>query len=62
MDPAFWLAFPLDGEPLFLFIYENLILESLLIFVLFLKSKQNKKETPYLENMVYEKTGFEFRC
>ena len=41
VDPIFWLdVFPLDGETLFLFIYENLIfleknLKSPLIFVLF---------------------------
>ena len=52
VDPAFWLMrFPLDGELDFLFEkliyidYEN-DLESPLIFVLFLKGKQNKKEKP----------------
>ena len=52
VDPVFWLMrFPLDGELDFYF--ENLILlikkndsESPLIFVLFLKGKQNKKEKP----------------
>ena len=54
MDPAFRLMrFPLDGELDFLFYlkkndfidYEN-DLELPLIFVLFLKGKQNKKEKP----------------
>ena len=43
-----------------LIILEN-DLKSLLIFVLFLKGKQNKKETlsvtPYLEKAVYEKSN-----
>ena len=49
MDPAFRLMrFSLDGElnfylKMILFIKKN-DLESLLIFVLFLKDKQNKKE------------------
>ena len=59
MDPTFWLdAFPLDGETLFLFIYEKLIyclendLESPLIFVLFFKKgKQNKKENPKYDSL-----------
>ena len=72
MDPAFWLdAFPLDGETLFLFIYEKLIyclendLESPLIFVLlfifiFLKVNKIRKKTlsmtPHLEKGVCEKS------
>ena len=46
------MHFPLDGEPDFFFrkmdfylLFEN-DLESPLIFVLFLKGKQNKKEKP----------------
>ena len=56
VDPAFRLArmrFPLDGELDYLFILKNWFLlikkndlESPLIFVLFLKGKQNKKEKP----------------
>ena len=52
VDPAFRLRrFPLDGELDFYFekliywLFEN-DLESPLIFVLFLKGKQNKKEKP----------------
>ena len=53
MDPAFRLMrFPLDGELdfylknwFFYWLFEN-DLESPLIFVLFLKGKQNKKEKP----------------
>ena len=52
MDPAFRLMrFPLDGEldfylkNWFYLLFEN-DLESTLIFVLFLKGKQNKKEKP----------------
>ena len=44
MDPVFRLMrFPLDGE---LNLYLKNDLESPLIFVLFLKGKQNKKEKP----------------
>ena len=42
-------AFPLDGELVFLFakiLFLEKDLESPLIFVLFLKGKQNKKEKP----------------
>ena len=51
MDPAFRLMrFPLDGETHFLFRKIDLLikndLESPLIFVLFLKGKQSKKEKP----------------
>ena len=56
VDPAFRLArmrFPLDGELDYLFILKNWFLlikkndlESPLIFVLFLKVKQNNKEKP----------------
>ena len=52
MDPAFQLMrFPLDSEldfylkNWFYLLFEN-DLESPLIFVLFLKGKQNKKEKP----------------
>ena len=52
VDPVFWLMrFPLDGELDFdlkndlYWLFEN-DLESPLIFVLFLKGKQNKKEKP----------------
>ena len=51
MDPAFRLMrFPLDGELDFYlkndFYSLKIDLESPLIFVLFLKDKQNKKEKP----------------
>ena len=55
MDPRFCDAFPLDDTTHFLFIWWKFDfffffiekdLESPLIFVLFLKGKQNKKETP----------------
>ena len=62
MDPVFLLILPLDGELTF---YLKMIhclendLESSLIFVLFLKGKQNKKETLnvtlYLEKRVRKK-------
>ena len=52
-------AFPLNGKTHFLFIYlfgENMIfflkdLELPLIFVLFLKGKQNKKENPKCDSL-----------
>ena len=70
VDPAFWLMrFPLNGELDFYFekwfySLEN-DLESPLIFVLFLKGKQNKKEKPYvwlliLEKVVCEKNRIRF--
>ena len=64
MDPVFLLILPLDGELTF---YLKMIhclendLESSLIFVLFLKGKQNKKETLnvtlYLEKRVRKKSN-----
>ena len=52
------VAFPLDGETRFSFIYLVKIwfffrkdLESPLIFVLFLKGKQNKKENPKCDSL-----------
>ena len=65
------MRFPLNGEldfylkNWFYLLFEKNDLESPLIFVLFLKGKQNKKEktlsvTPYLEKVVYENwIGFE---
>ena len=62
MDPAFpFMRFPLDGEARFSF--EKMILffclkndlESPLIFVLFLKGKQNKKENPKCDSLFWKK-------
>ena len=56
MDPVFWLMrFPLDGELDFYFekwfyLLEN-DLESPLIFVLFLKGQQNKKENSKCDSL-----------
>ena len=60
MDPAFRLMrFPLDGELDFYFekwfyLLEN-DLESPLIFVLFLKGKQNKKENPKCDSLFWKR-------
>ena len=59
MHPHFSRVFPLNGVIRF-FICEKLILDSLLIFVLFLKEKQNKKKltlsmTPTKKKQVCEK-------
>ena len=59
MDLAFWLdAFPLDDKTRFFYLFgEKLIfflgkdLELLLIFVLFLKGKQNKKENSQCDSL-----------
>ena len=58
MDPAFRLMhFPLDGELDFYFeklihlLVEKIDLESPLIFVLFLKGKQKKKENPKCDSL-----------
>ena len=61
VDPVFRLmCFPLDGELDFYF--EKLILlikknelESPLIFVLFLKGKQNKKENPKCDSLFWKR-------
>ena len=70
VDPAFPIArmrFPLDGELDLLFekndfywLFEN-DLESPLIFVLFLKGKQNKKENPKYDSWFLEKVVCENR-
>ena len=55
------MRFPLDGELdfylkqlIFIWLFEN-DLESPLIFVLFLKGKQNKKEKPQVWLLILEK-------
>ena len=54
MDPAFWLMrFPLYGE-LDFYLLEN-DLESPLIFVLFLKGKQNKKKNPKCDSLFWKR-------
>ena len=70
MDPTFWLdAFPLNGETRFFICLVKIWflgkdLESLLIFVLFLKGKQNKKENLKCDFLFGKdglcKTGLEF--
>ena len=61
------MRFPLDGETRFLFenfdfywLFEN-DLELPLIFVLFLKGKQNKKESPKCDSWFLEKVVCENR-
>ena len=58
--PHFWLMrFPLDGELDFYLKIDLLImkndLESPLIFVLFLKGKQNKKENPKCDSLCWKR-------
>ena len=61
MDPAFRLMrFPLGGELDFKFEKNDFYslktdLESPLIFVLFLKGKQNKKENPKCDSLFWKK-------
>ena len=64
MDPAFsYDAFPLDDETCFFFLFGEKNdfffekdLELPLIFVLYLKEKQNKKENPKYDSL-FEKDG-----
>ena len=60
VDPAFWFdAFSLKGETPFFYLFgKNLIFffKRVLIFVLFLKGKQNKKENSKC-NSLFGKNG-----
>ena len=58
-------VFPLDGELDFYFendfIFKKNDLESPLIFVLFLKGKQNKKENPKCDSLFWKRWSVEKR-